>query len=108
MRTFFTKLRLPAIISALLVLPFAILEVINSPSAAADFPFPLFVALWLLLVTFILMLLPIVRSVRVESPLRVTLYRHLPRIALMIILAGLWVGLVLDQMPCFLGVPNCD
>lgn len=23
-------------------------------------------------------------------------------------LAFLWVGLVSDQMPCFLGVPNCD
>lgn len=24
------------------------------------------------------------------------------------VIAVFWSGLVLDQMPCFLGVPNCD
>ena len=22
--------------------------------------------------------------------------------------AWLWIGILMDQMPCFLGVPNCD
>jgi hypothetical protein len=26
----------------------------------------------------------------------------------LILLAWLWVGLIHDQMPCFLGVPNCN
>jgi hypothetical protein len=32
----------------------------------------------------------------------------LPRIATLIFIAWMWVAVVLDQMPCFLGVPNCD
>jgi hypothetical protein len=108
MRAFVIQLRSAAIISALLVLPFAMLEMINGRGAAADFPFPLFATMWLLLVTFILTLRPLVRSVRVKGSLQAPLFRQLPRIALMIVIASLWVSLVLDQMPCFLGVPNCD
>lgn len=29
-------------------------------------------------------------------------------LAVMVLLAGSWAGILLDQMPCFLGVPNCD
>jgi hypothetical protein len=29
-------------------------------------------------------------------------------LALLVLIAWFWVGLVDDQMPCFLGVPNCD
>jgi hypothetical protein len=28
--------------------------------------------------------------------------------ALLILIALAWSGIVADQMPCFLGVPNCD
>jgi len=26
----------------------------------------------------------------------------------LILIAWLWAGALVDQMPCFLGVPNCD
>ena len=29
-------------------------------------------------------------------------------LCLMILITLLWVGVVADQMPCFMGVPNCD
>jgi hypothetical protein len=32
----------------------------------------------------------------------------LVRIGLSIVVACLWAGIVMDQMPCFFGVPNCD
>jgi len=64
--------------------------------------------MWLLLLSFIVILMPILRSVpagnrNMPNPLSV-----LPRIVLLILIGWLWVSLVLDQMPCFLGVPNCD
>ena len=107
MTAFISQIRLPAIIGALVVLPFAILEAISVRSLAR-LPLPLFVSLWLLVVTFILTLRPLVRSVRVKGSQQVPLYRQLPGIVLMILCASLWVSLVLDRMPCFLGVPNCD
>ncbi len=36
------------------------------------------------------------------------IFRLMPRVAIVVLIAWLWVGLVVDQMPCFLGVPNCD
>ena len=108
MRALLVQLRSPAIVSAVLVLPFALLEVIRAQGITAHFPVPLFVALWLLALTFSVMLLRLVRSLQMEHSFPVLLYRQLPAIALMIVAAGLWVGLVVDQMPCFLGVPNCD
>lgn len=30
------------------------------------------------------------------------------RISLSNLIAWKWAGIVLDQMPCFLGIPNCD
>jgi len=38
-----------------------------------------------------------------ENPIRLLL-----KVVFMILIAGLWVGILLDQMPCFLGVLNCD
>ena len=54
MRVFLTQLRLPAMISAFLLLPFAILEVINGQGGVANLPFPLFATLWLLAFIFFL------------------------------------------------------
>jgi uncharacterized membrane protein len=84
------------------------LELINRRSFHEDFPIPLFGILWLLPVTFILILMPIVRNVRAGNRIRVNPISLLLRVAFLILIAWLWVGIILDQMPCFLGVPNCD
>lgn len=62
MRRIAIQLRSPAIISLLLVLPFVGLEVINRRRFDEGFPFPPFALLWLLAITFILTLRPMMRA----------------------------------------------
>lgn len=98
----------PALISSFLVLPFIALELINRRSLPEGFPVVLFVSMWLLPLSFILILMPILRNLRAEKRSKTNLLSLIPRVVLLIFIAWFWVGLVLDQMPCFLGVPNCD
>jgi hypothetical protein len=64
MKNVFTNLGLTAVLSLLLVLPLVIMEVVNRRQFNEDFPWALFVGLWLQLATIILILLPILRNVR--------------------------------------------
>jgi hypothetical protein len=89
-----------ALLAFVLVLPFMVLEVINRRSFDEGFPFPLFGSLWLLTLAFLLVLGSLARAV---SP-----GRSLLAVVSLIVIAWLWGGIVLDQLPCFLGVPNCD
>lgn len=95
-----------AIIASLLVLPLAVLQLTNR-NVAESFPFVLFGVLWLLPFVFVLILASMARTLRT----RTGQYRWLtlvPAVAVLALIASFWTGLVLDQMPCFLGVPNCD
>jgi len=102
------NLKTPAIVASLLVLPFMILELVNRRGFNDGFPVPLFFLMWLLPVAFVAILMPILRSLPAGNRNMQSALSLLPRIALLILIAWLWVGLTLDQMPCFLGVPNCD
>ena len=111
-----THLRAPAIISFLLVLPFMILEfmfnVVHRIHAlslknALDFTV-LFGLLWLLPTAFFVILMPIVRNVRAGNSLMAHPINLLLRVACLALIAMLWGDLLIDQLPCFLGVPNCD
>jgi nitric oxide reductase activation protein len=104
----FENLKTPAIISSVLLLPFMILELVNRRNLNADFPVVLFVFMWLLALSFMAILMPILRSLPAGNRNALNPLSVLPRIFLSILIAWLWVGLVRDQMPCFLGVPNCD
>ena len=83
----------PAVAAFALVLPFVLLEAVNR-GVDRNFPVVLFALMWLLASAFVAILM---------RPSRWWL-----RAALLIPIAAFWVGLVVDQMPCFLGVPNCD
>ena len=108
MQTMLTNIKLPAIISFLLILPFMIMELVNRRNFNAGFPFPLFIMMWLVPVLFILAGMPVVWSARAGSNILAHPIFLLVRVGLMIFLAWFWVALLIDQMPCFLGVPNCD
>jgi hypothetical protein len=103
-----TNLRLPALISLLLVIPFMIMEVVNRRGFNEGFPIPLFVMMWLLPLSFILTLRPIVRYLRAGNSLITQPVSLLIRIVILVFVAWMWTSLLIDQMPCFLGVPNCD
>src|SRR6185295_18728839 len=104
MQTILTNLRLPALISLLLVLPFMILELINRRNFNEGFPFPLFGFLWALPIIFIVTLTPIVQTVRTGNSVMAKPISLLFRVAFLLLIAWFWGSLVIDQLPCFLGV----
>jgi hypothetical protein len=108
MKHILTNLRSPAVISLLLVLPFMFLEVVNRRNFHEGFPVTLFVIMWLLPLLFILTVMPIVRSVRAGNSIATNPMNHILRVAFLALIAWMWMGILIDQMPCFLGVPNCD
>lgn len=96
----------------LLIAPFAFMEYWNNPvirSGEIRFPFLLFFALWLPPTIFFLGATPIVRKVSagqsiLERPLVLLL-----RVLFLLFFALIWVRMILNEMPCFLGgVPGCD
>ena len=108
MKNTLTNLRSPALISLIFVVPFMILELVNRQNFNKDFPLPLFVIMWLLPMIFIVTLMPMVRNMRMGNGLMAHPINLLIRVILLILIAWIWTSLLIDQMPCFLGVPNCD
>lgn len=108
MKSIFTNIKSPAIISLLLILPLMILEIVNRRNFNEGFPIPLFVILWLLPVLFIVAVLPLVRNLRAGNSLIASPVSLLIRVVVLVFIAWLWTGILIDQIPCFLGVPNCD
>ena len=109
MKNIFMNFRSPALISLILVIPFMIMEVLNRRNFNEGFPIPLFVIMWVLPIIFIVTLMPIVRNLRragnslIASPVNLLI-----RVVILVFIVWMWMGLLIDQMPCFLGVPNCD
>ena len=103
-------LKLAAIISSLLVLPFAILEALHTTVTTNNAPglLVLFGFLWLLPAAFLVILLPLVRAVRAGTRVTTDLGSIVFRVGLLTLIGTMWGGILLDQLPCFLGYPNCD
>ncbi|MCX7853843.1 MAG: hypothetical protein N2383_13830 [Caldilineales bacterium] len=91
-----------ALVGSALVLPLVFLELVNRRGYGEDFPCPMFGLLWLLPVAFTLVLTRLLGQVGHRS-IQLVLGG-----VLLLLIAGLWIGIVLDQMPCFLGVRFCD
>lgn len=100
------RLGTAAVASAATVLPFGILESMNRRGLPDAFPVALFVFLWLLPFSFALLLMPVVRALAARR--RNPGARVLVGAVLLIFIGWLWVSITVDQLPCFLGVPNCD
>lgn len=112
MKNILTNLRSSAIISFLSVLPFMILELVNRETFRRNFheSFPIFIFgfLWLLSVVFILILVPIVRNVRAGNRVMAHPINLLLKVVFLALIALMWGRILIDQLPCFIGVPNCD
>jgi uncharacterized membrane protein len=102
------NLGLPVIIGSIVVLPFLLLELINRRAFNEDFPLTLFTTLWLLPVIFLFILLPLIQKVRAGENIFANPFHLVLSGSLLILIAWIWVSTILDQMPCFLGVPLCD
>ncbi|MGH7492106.1 MAG: hypothetical protein ACREOO_06885, partial [bacterium] len=103
-----TNLRSAAISGFILVLPFMILELINRRSFHEGFPIPLFGLLWFLPMILIVILTPLVRNVRAGNSITANPITLLLRVGFSALIAMMWVGILIDQFPCFMGVQNCD
>lgn len=102
------SVKLPVIIGFLTTFPFVILELANRRNFDYEFPFFLFLIMWLMSTLFVIFLVPIVRDVRAGNNSSIKPINLFIRFASMLLIAFIWTGIVLDQMPCFLGIPNCD
>jgi hypothetical protein len=110
MKNIATNPKSAAIISLFLVLPFAILDFLFNPLRRQNLldPVVLFGLLWLLPMVFIVIFAPIVQSVRAGNNILTNPVKLLCRVASLVLIAWMWGVAIIDQLPCFIGVPNCD
>lgn len=109
MKSVTANIAVAALIGFASILPFAILEYVNTRGfTSLGFPAALFAFLWLLVFTFVLMLTPTIRSLRFGDGIFAHPVSLVLRTLAMIVIGMVWLGVVSDQMPCFMGIPNCD
>ena len=104
LKSFFTSL----FISAILVVPFVALELVNRRAFHEEFPFLLFTFMSLHSLLIVLLLTPALRRLRAERNLSALRPGHWAGLALAALLIFAYASVIIDQLPCFLGVPNCD
>ena len=96
------------LISATLVAPFIVLQWVNRRTLHEDFPFVLFTFMSLHSLFIVLLLTPALRRLRAKRSLRALKLGHWAGLLLGVFLLYVYANVVIDQLPCFLGVPNCD
>lgn len=98
------------LVSVALVSPFVILELLNNglnSGRALDYVL-LFGLLWALPLAFLLTATQVLRGRRSGSPILRSPVVFSVRLAILVLVAVAWVGIVNDQLPCFMGSVNCD
>jgi hypothetical protein len=96
--------RKSAFASTALILPLLFLELRNLQNFNG-FPFMLFALLWSLPFAFLVILAWLFRKgPTIERPRAVVVLG----VASLVLVAFFWTGMLIDQAPCFMGVPNCD
>jgi hypothetical protein len=102
------KFKMPLFISILLMLPFVILELVNRRQFNEVFPFQLFGFMGVVALIFGFSLTALLRQLRKGEKTPGAIFVQL--LLLVVIGLSIWslTSLLIDQWPCFLGVPNCD
>jgi hypothetical protein len=106
-RTVLTRLKLPLLFSALMALPWLILEWVNRRAYAEPFPLALFIFLGLLPLLFAFILQSLAGQLRAGGATRQPV-RLLLGLTALILIAWVWLQVLRDQLPCFLGILACD
>jgi hypothetical protein len=96
------------LISSTLVVPFIVLQWVNRRAFHENFPFVLFTFMSLHSLFIVVLLTPALRRLRSEQDLRPLTLGHWAGLVLSAVLILAYADVVIDQLPCFLGVPNCD
>jgi hypothetical protein len=90
----------------LAVVPFVLLELVNRKGFNEGFPFVMFVLLWVLPAALFAGTMSTVKVLRSDNAQASG--SLIMRVILSGAIAWFWIALLTDQMPCFLGLPNCD
>lgn len=93
---------------AVLVVPLFVLEWWNRREFREEFPLLLFTFMSVHALLIVLSAAPAVGRLRTARNLRALTFGHWAGLAVSACLAFVYAGVVIDQLPCFLGVPNCD
>ena len=106
----------PALVATAVAIPFLVLELVSrvgeaSEALDASYWFGvslLFALMWLIVFGCVLLFRVVVRDITYGGyvaghPLRFSL-----RVGLLLVLVAAFAAIVFDQLPCFLGEPNCD
>lgn len=96
------------IAGATLIAPFAILELVNRRAFHEEFPFLLFTFMSLHALLIVVLLSPVLRRFRAERRLSALKLGHWIGLAVALVLVFAYASVISDQLPCFMGVPNCD
>lgn len=98
----------PILLGLLCTLPFAVMESVNLGGIPDPFPYAIFLYLWLMFALFYMSLFAILRLARSKVNKKERFPAYLLNALVLIFSVISIVSLIIDQMPCFLGVPNCD
>ena len=97
-----------ALISSVLAVLLVFVELRYASQSYSKLPYLLFAILWFLPTAFVIAIAPLVRAFRTRDSVLTHPVALVLRIAFLTLVAVLWIGLIQDQLPCFLGMPNCD
>lgn len=104
----FWRLAAPVFISSTLVIPLVVLQWMNRRAFHEDFPFVLFAFMSVHALFIVLLVTPALRQLQLERRLGALKFHHWAGLAVAAVLISVYAEVVVDQLPCFLGVPNCD
>jgi hypothetical protein len=96
------------LLAGALVLPFFALQLINRRAFQEEFPVVLFVFMSVHALLIVFLLAPAVRRISATRSIAGLSVAHWAGLVFGILLVGIYASVVRDQLPCFLGVPNCD
>jgi hypothetical protein len=97
-----------ALIGLILVAPFVFLELRYGSGSYSNPPISLFGLLWALGTIFLITVASMAQTARVGGGLLAHPVTLSLRLIFLLLVAWCWGFLIIDQLPCFLGVPNCD
>lgn len=98
----------PSLVSIALVAPFIAFQLINRRAFHKGFPFLLFAFMFLHSLLIVVSVTPALRRLRMERSLRTLGPGHWLGLLLGVFLIAVYANVIIDQLPCFFGVPNCD
>ena len=98
----------PILLGLLCTLPFFIMESVSLGGIPDPFPTAIFLYLWLMFSLLLLSLFAIFRLGKTKQSRKERLPAYLLNALVLLFCAISITMLLIDQMPCFLGVPYCD